>query len=79
MLRQFAKFSKLHLFFAVLLTGFITVANAQGTFRVGIAGLNHDHIYNILNDYSKGKVKIVGIAEPDKQLQEKIRKAISLA
>jgi predicted dehydrogenase len=49
-------------------------ANAQSAFRVGVAGLNHDHIYNILNDYSKGRVNIVGIAEPNKHLWEKYGK-----
>src|SRR3978361_2276210 len=52
----------------------ITNANAQSKFRVGVAGLNHDHIYNILNDYSKGRVNIVGIAEPNKHLWEKYGK-----
>src|SRR6201996_6241993 len=48
--------------------------NAQSKFRVGVAGLNHDHIYNILNDYSKGRVFLVGIAEPNKHLWEKYGK-----
>jgi predicted dehydrogenase len=53
---------------------FITGANAQSMFRVGVAGLNHDHIYNVLNDYRKGRVNIVGIAEPNKKLQQKFGK-----
>ena len=48
--------------------------SAQSKFRVGVAGLNHDHIYNILNDYSKGRVYLVGIAEPNKHLWEKYGK-----
>src|ERR1700712_3916172 len=51
-----------------------TNTNAQSKFRVGVAGLNHDHIYNILNDYSKGRVNLVGIAEPNKHLWEKYGK-----
>src|SRR6202000_2378672 len=47
---------------------------AQSTLRVGVAGLNHDHIYNILNDYKKGRVNLVGIAEPNKHLWEKFGK-----
>ena len=78
MLKRFTESRYNHLFFTAILVGFITFANAQGTFRVGIAGLNHDHIYNILNDYSKGKVNIVGIAEPDKHLQEKYGKQFHL-
>lgn len=57
--------------FALLLTNGV---NAQSKFRVGVAGLNHDHIYNILNDYSKGRVNLVGIAEPNKHLWEKYGK-----
>ncbi|HVW95116.1 MAG TPA: Gfo/Idh/MocA family oxidoreductase [Mucilaginibacter sp.] len=53
---------------------FCVAAKAQGKYRVGVAGLNHDHIYNILNDYRKGRVNLVGIAEPDKHLWEKYGK-----
>lgn len=63
----------------VILNCFTALVNAQGNFRVGIAGLNHDHIYNILNDYSKGRVNIVGIAEPNKRLREKYGKQFHLA
>ena len=48
-------------------------AQAQGP-KVGIAGLNHDHIYGILNDYAKGRINLVGIAEPNKHLWEKYGK-----
>jgi predicted dehydrogenase len=42
--------------------------------KVGIAGLNHDHIHLILNEYRNGNVNIVGIAEPDKKLWAKYGK-----
>jgi predicted dehydrogenase len=42
--------------------------------KVGIAGLNHDHIHLILNEYRNGNVNIVGIAEPDKKLWAKFGK-----
>jgi len=42
--------------------------------RVVIAGMNHDHIHGILREYNKGKVDIVGITEPNKQLQLKYAK-----
>ncbi|HAL83250.1 MAG TPA: oxidoreductase [Mucilaginibacter sp.] len=58
---------------AALVFGVFLSAKAQGP-RVGIAGLNHDHIYGILDDYSKGRVNLVGIAEPNKQLWEKYGK-----
>ena len=68
------KHFKRALFFAVLAFSFTAYANAQSSFRVGVAGLNHDHIYNILNAYSKGQVNLVGIAEPNKHLWEKYGK-----
>ncbi|MDQ2720528.1 MAG: Gfo/Idh/MocA family oxidoreductase [Bacteroidota bacterium] len=51
---------------------------AQQPIRVVVAGLNHDHVHGILNQYNKGKVDIVGIAEPDKQLQRKFGKLYHL-
>ncbi|MGF7040583.1 Gfo/Idh/MocA family protein [Mucilaginibacter lappiensis] len=50
---------------------------ATGT-KVGIAGLNHDHIHLILNEYRHGNVNIIGIAEPDKKLWEKFGKLYNL-
>jgi predicted dehydrogenase len=46
--------------------------------RIVIAGLNHDHIHNILRQYNKGKVNIVGIAEPNKALHLKYSKMYHL-
>jgi predicted dehydrogenase len=46
-------------------------ANAQKPITVVIAGLNHDHVHGILNQYSKGGISIVGIAEPNKALWKK--------
>ena len=36
--------------------------------KVGVAGLNHDHAYGLMNQYKNGEVIILGIAEPDKEL-----------
>ncbi len=47
---------------------------AQQPMRVVVAGLTHNHIHGILNQYNKGVVDIVGIAEPDKQLHKKYSK-----
>lgn len=44
------------------------------TLKLGVAGLSHDHVHNILNDYRDGKVNIVGIAEADKQLRARYQK-----
>ncbi len=51
---------------------------AQQLIRVVVAGLTHNHIHGILNQYNKGLVDIVGIAEPDKQLHEKYSKLYHL-
>ena len=49
------------------------IANAQ-LLKVGIAGLNHDHAYGIMQQHKNGEVIILGIAEPDKQLAERYKK-----
>ena len=36
--------------------------------RVGIAGLTHDHVHDLLRRAQKGDIQIVGIAEPNKDL-----------
>ncbi len=51
---------------------------AQAPIRVVVAGLNHDHVHGILNQYNKGLVDIVGIAEPNKDLQQKFSKLYHL-
>jgi predicted dehydrogenase len=52
--------------------------SAQQPLRVVVAGLNHDHVHGILSQYNKGLVDIVGIAEPNKQLQQKFSKLYHL-
>ncbi len=56
----------------------VTGSFAQQPIRVVIAGLNHDHVHGILSRYGKGDVNIVGIAETDKQLQQKYSKLYHL-
>ncbi|RYE24272.1 MAG: gfo/Idh/MocA family oxidoreductase, partial [Sphingobacteriaceae bacterium] len=51
---------------------------AQKPLKVIVAGLNHDHVHGILNQYDKGSVDIIGVAEPDKQLQQKYAKLYHL-
>jgi predicted dehydrogenase len=62
------------LLLALLLVGFITHAHAQKSLRLGVAGLNHNHVYGILSRYRDGKANIVGIAEPNKALWVKFGK-----
>lgn len=62
----------------VLLGSITNYVSAQPLIRVVVAGLNHTHVGGILSQYNKGKVDIVGIAEPDKQLQQKFSKLYNL-
>ena len=41
---------------------------AQKLLRVGVAGLTHDHVHNIMNQFRRGEVIIAGIAESDQQI-----------
>ena len=42
--------------------------------KVGVAGLSHDHAHGIMQQYKKGEVILLGIAEPDAQLVERYKK-----
>ncbi|MEP6746246.1 MAG: Gfo/Idh/MocA family oxidoreductase [Bacteroidota bacterium] len=46
--------------------------------KVGVAGLNHDHAYGLMQQYKKGAVFIIGIAEPDDQLVARYKKRYQL-
>lgn len=54
-----------------------TAVHAQ-LLKVGVAGLNHDHVNNIMNQNKNGEVIIIGIAEPDAQLAQKYKKRFNL-
>ena len=71
-------FTCLHKLAIILLIVCISNQVSAQQLRVVVAGLNHDHIHGILNQYNKGLVNIVGIAEPDKQLQQKYSKRYHL-
>ena len=58
----------------IFLSGILVSAVNAQKLRLGIAGLNHNHVYNILNRYRDGAADIVGIAEPDKTLWVKFGK-----
>ena len=51
---------------------------AQNILRVAVAGLAHDHVHGILNQYKKGEVIITGIAEKDDQLIQRYKKSYQL-
>jgi len=42
--------------------------------KVGVAGLAHDHVRSLMNQYQKGEVIILGIAEADQSLVDQYRK-----
>ncbi|CAN5454687.1 Gfo/Idh/MocA family oxidoreductase [soil metagenome] len=52
--------------------------NIDQPLKLGIAGLTHDHVHGILNRPDKGDIKIVGIAEPDKELAMRYMKRYNL-
>jgi predicted dehydrogenase len=58
-------------FLAILLT--TLPGHGQNILRVGVAGLTHDHVHNIMNQYKKGEVMIAGIAEADPQLVQRYK------
>ena len=64
------------LFFILLFA--TTCAHAQKILHVGIAGLAHDHVHGIMNQFKKGEVVIVGIAEDDEQLVHRYKKTYQL-
>ncbi len=58
--------------FITILLLLASCAKAQ-LLRVGVAGLNHDHVNNIMNQNKNGEVIIIGIAEADEQLVQKYK------
>jgi predicted dehydrogenase len=53
-------------------------AIAQKKLNVVVAGLNHDHVYLIMNSYEKGEVSIVGIAESNPELISRFKSRYKL-
>ncbi len=54
------------------------LAMGQGPLKVGVAGLTHDHVRGLMDNYKKGNVIILGIAESDAQLAQKYKQAYHL-
>jgi predicted dehydrogenase len=46
--------------------------------NVGIAGLSHDHVWGIMQQFKRGEVNIMGIAETDTGLLHRYKKAFEL-
>ncbi len=53
-------------------------ASGQKVLRVGVAGLTHDHVHNIMHQFKSGQVIIAGIAESDPQLIARYKKSYQL-
>jgi len=67
---------------SLLLTGLsflpTTPSLGQKVLRVGVAGLTHDHVHNIMHQFKSGEVIIAGIAESDPQLIARYKKNYQL-
>jgi predicted dehydrogenase len=63
----------------IVCVGWVSESSGQPLLRVAIAGMVHDHVHGILNQYKKGEVMITGIAEADQQLVARYKKTYQLA
>lgn len=63
--------------FVIFLLGCTRVCEAQ-LLKVGVAGLTHDHAYGLMQQYKRGEVIILGIAESNQSLVERYKKAYAL-
>jgi predicted dehydrogenase len=75
-MKKFSRCRNMVILIAFLLTAIISPA--QKILRVAVAGLAHDHVRGLLNQYKKGEVLILGIAESDKQLVLQYKKSYQL-
>jgi predicted dehydrogenase len=64
------------LFFILLISA--SSVQAQKILRVAVAGLAHDHVHGIMNQYKKGEVIIAGIAENDERLVQRYKQTYQL-
>lgn len=66
------------IFLAFVLITTIGSAAGQKILRVGVAGLTHDHVHNVMHQFKKGEVIIAGIVETDQQLIARYKKSYQL-
>jgi len=62
------------LFLLILLSAFQKISLAQEVLKVGVAGLTHGHVGWILEANKRADIEIVGIAEPNRALAERLTK-----
>lgn len=65
------------LYFLLFLQTYILTA--QTKLKVGVDGLSHDHVGQILSSNKRGDIEIVGIAEPNKDLAMRYLKRFNLS
>jgi predicted dehydrogenase len=70
--------SKKPAIFLVINIFIVSVSFGQKVLRVGVAGLTHDHVHNIMHQFKRGEVIIAGIAESDPQLIARYKKSYQL-
>lgn len=63
----------------LLLICLSSVALAQKKLNVCIAGLSHERVTDMLDQYKNGCINLIGIAEPDKSLQKKYQSQYHIA
>lgn len=69
----------MHCFWICFVLAFSSGMNAKAQqLKVVVAGLNHDHVYSIMNSYAKGEVKLIGIAETDAGLISRFKERYKL-
>lgn len=68
-IKYFCRFNTLIVSFLLMFMS----SKAQQKLNVAIAGLNHDHVYLIMNSYQKAEVNIIGIAESNPELVNRFK------
>lgn len=53
-------------------------SSAQTKLNVAVAGLSHDHVYQVMNSFEKKEVNIIGISESNPVLIERFKKRYKL-
>lgn len=77
--RHNQKSDKMRNLLAILLFSPLTLlAQTDQPFKLGIAGLTHDHVNWIMNRADDGDIEITGIAEPNKELADRYMKKFNL-
>jgi predicted dehydrogenase len=69
---------KLSFIFILMCLAWFTAKAQDEKLKVIVAGLNHDHVHNILRAYKDGRIMIIGIAEPNKALWKKFGDSYNL-